>query len=218
MARRALDYLVGFTLSPVLWRKLPGSAAPGVCQSVALRLICEREAEIEIFRAREYWTIEAVFITPGGAPFTAKLTHLNGKRLISSTLNSQTLAEAAKAVVEKASSRSLVERQARPPQSAAAVHDVHAAAGGIAKTRFGAQADHAVRSAIYEGVDIGGETTGLITYMRTAGVQMAREAIGAIRDHRAGRSARTTCQARRAVHHRRPRTLRRRTRRSGRLM
>src|SRR5580698_9861106 len=81
MARRALDYLVGFTLSPVLWRKLPGSRSAGRVQSVALRLICEREAEIEIFRAREYWTIEAVFITPGGAPFTAKLTHLNGKRL-----------------------------------------------------------------------------------------------------------------------------------------
>ena len=64
MARRALDYLVGFTLSPVLWRKLPGSRSAGRVQSVALRLICEREAEIEIFRAREYWTIEAVFITP----------------------------------------------------------------------------------------------------------------------------------------------------------
>src|SRR5476649_2904141 len=80
LARRALDYLVGFTLSPVLWRKLPGSRSAGRVQSVALRLVCEREAEIEIFRAREYWTIEAVFITPGGAPFTAKLTHLNGDR------------------------------------------------------------------------------------------------------------------------------------------
>src|SRR3974390_1541179 len=81
LARRALDYLVGFTLSPVLWRKLPGSRSAGRVQSVALRLICEREAEIEVFRPREYWTIDAVFITPGGAPFTAKLTHLNGKRL-----------------------------------------------------------------------------------------------------------------------------------------
>src|ERR1700733_7176732 len=74
LARRALDYLVGFTLSPVLWRKLPGSRSPGRVQSVALRLICEREAEIEIFRPREYWTVEAVFTTPGGAPFTARLT------------------------------------------------------------------------------------------------------------------------------------------------
>src|SRR6202163_3339005 len=89
LARRALDYLVGFTLSPVLWRKLPGSRSAGRVQSVALRLICEREAEIEICRAREYWTIEAVFITPGGAPFTAKLTHLNGKRLDQFDLNTK---------------------------------------------------------------------------------------------------------------------------------
>src|SRR5690349_13280404 len=81
LARRALDYLVGFTLSPVLWRKLPGSRSAGRVQSVALRLICEREAEIEAFRAREYWTIEAEFATPSGERFTARLTHLDGKRL-----------------------------------------------------------------------------------------------------------------------------------------
>ena len=74
LARRALDYLVGFTLSPVLWRKLPGSRSAGRVQSVALRLICEREAEIEAFRAREYWTVEGRFPTPQGAPFTARLT------------------------------------------------------------------------------------------------------------------------------------------------
>src|SRR3982750_1212529 len=100
LARRALDYLVGFTLSPVLWRKLPGSRSAGRVQSVALRLICEREAEIEVFRAREYWTIEAVFITPGGPPFTARLTHLSGKRLDQFDLNTQALAEAAKAIIE----------------------------------------------------------------------------------------------------------------------
>ena len=92
MARRALDYLVGFTLSPVLWRKLPGSRSAGRVQSVALRLICEREAEIEVFRAREYWTIEALFLTPGNAPFTARLTHLNGKRLDQFDLNTEALA------------------------------------------------------------------------------------------------------------------------------
>src|ERR1700739_3207088 len=81
LARRALDYLVGFPLSPVLWRKLPGSRSAGRVQSVALRLICDREAEIEAFRPREYWSVEAVFTTPAGAPFTARLTHLNGKRL-----------------------------------------------------------------------------------------------------------------------------------------
>src|SRR6201747_2852279 len=99
MARRALDYLVGFTLSPVLWRKLPGSRSAGRVQSVALRLICDREAEIEVFRAREYWSIEALFLTPGAAPFTARLTHLDGKRLDQFDLNNETLALAAKAAV-----------------------------------------------------------------------------------------------------------------------
>ena len=79
MARRALDYLVGFTLSPVLWRKLPGSRSAGRVQSVALRLICEREAEIEVFRPREYWTVEGRFATALGAPFSARLTHLDGQ-------------------------------------------------------------------------------------------------------------------------------------------
>src|SRR5450631_4874990 len=92
LARRALDYLVGFTLSPVLWRKLPGSRSAGRVQSVALRLICDREAEIEAFRAREYWTVEADFTTPAGAPFTARLTHLHGKRLEQFDLSNEQLA------------------------------------------------------------------------------------------------------------------------------
>src|SRR3984885_2327870 len=100
LARRALDYLVGFTLSPVLWRKLPGSRSAGRVQSVALRLICEREAEIEAFRAREYWTIEADFVTPGGAQFTARLTHLDGKKLDQFDLPNEATAMAAKQAVE----------------------------------------------------------------------------------------------------------------------
>src|ERR1700722_1568528 len=100
LARRALDYLVGFTLSPVLWRKLPGSRSAGRVQSVALRLICEREAEIEAFRPREYWTVDGHFTTPGGAPFTARLTHLDGKRLDQFDLNTAELANRAKAQVE----------------------------------------------------------------------------------------------------------------------
>src|SRR6185312_15660199 len=81
LARRALDYLVGFTLSPVLWRKLPGSRSAGRVQSVALRLICEREAEIEVFKSDEYWTVDVVFTTDKGESFTAHLTHLDGKKL-----------------------------------------------------------------------------------------------------------------------------------------
>ncbi|MGD0431612.1 MAG: type I DNA topoisomerase [Acetobacteraceae bacterium] len=184
MARRALDYLVGFTLSPVLWRKLPGSRSAGRVQSVALRLICEREAEIEIFRAREYWTIEAVFVTPGGAPFTAKLTHLNGKRLDQFDLNNKDLAEAAKAVVEAGRfevgtvERKRVRRNPPPPFTTSTLQQE-----ASRKLGFGAQQTMRCAQQLYEGVDIDGETTGLITYMRTDGVQMAREAINAIRDH-----------------------------------
>src|SRR5689334_18870430 len=100
LARRALDYLVGFTLSPVLWRKLPGSRSAGRVQSVALRLICEREAEIETFRAREYWTIEANFTTPQGAPFIARLTHLDGHKLDQFDLGNEEVAQRARAAVE----------------------------------------------------------------------------------------------------------------------
>src|SRR5580698_7270901 len=99
LARRALDYLVGFTLSPVLWRKLPGSRSAGRVQSVALRLICEREAEIEVFKPREYWSVEAEFTTTSGERFTARLTHVNGKRLEKFDLpNEQAARDAAEAI------------------------------------------------------------------------------------------------------------------------
>ena len=184
MARRALDYLVGFTLSPVLWRKLPGSRSAGRVQSVALRLICEREAEIEIFKAREYWTIEAVFLTPGGAPFAAKLTHLNGKRLDQFDLNNKDLAEAAKAQVEVgAFTVGTVERRRvrRNPPAPFTTSTLQQEASR--KLGFGAQQTMRTAQGLYEGVEIDGETTGLITYMRTDGVQMAQEAIASIRDH-----------------------------------
>src|SRR3954466_11125822 len=100
LARRALDYLVGFTLSPVLWRKLPGSRSAGRVQSVALRLICEREAEVEAFRAREYWSVEGRFTTPQGAPFSARLTHLDGRKLDQFDLPDEASAMRAKAAVE----------------------------------------------------------------------------------------------------------------------
>src|SRR6266702_597779 len=99
LARRALDYLVGFTLSPVLWRKLPGSRSAGRVQSVALRLICEREAEIEAFKPREYWSIEVVLRTAAGQEFTARLTHLDGKKLDKFDLDSEVKARAAAAAI-----------------------------------------------------------------------------------------------------------------------
>ena len=184
MARRALDYLVGFTLSPVLWRKLPGSRSAGRVQSVSLRLICEREAEIEVFRAREYWTVEAAFATPAGAPFTAKLTHLAGKKLDQFDLNTEALALAAKAAVEAGAftvgsvERRRVKRNPPPPFTTSTLQQE-----ASRKLGFGAQQTMRLAQQLYEGIDIGGETVGLITYMRTDGVQMAREAVLAIRDH-----------------------------------
>src|ERR1700722_15676243 len=184
LARRALDYLVGFTLSPVLWRKLPGSRSAGRVQSVALRLICDREAEIEAFRAREYWTVEADFITPAGAPFSARLTHLEGKKLEQFDLPNEAIAMHAKQRVEagRFTVGSVEKRRVkRHPYAPFTTSTLQQEASR--KLGFGAQQTMRCAQQLYEGVDIDGETTGLITYMRTDGVQMAREAIGAIRDH-----------------------------------
>ena len=184
LARRALDYLVGFNLSPVLWRKLPGSRSAGRVQSVALRLICEREAEIEAFRAREYWTVEGRFATPSGAGFSARLPHHEGRKLEQFDLPNEAAAMAAKAAVEagKFSVASVEKRRTRrnpPPPFTTSTLQMEASR----KLGMGAQAAMRVAQQLYEGADIGGETVGLITYMRTDGVQMARDAMFAIRDH-----------------------------------
>jgi DNA topoisomerase-1 len=189
LARRALDYLFGYTLSPVLWRKLPGSKSAGRVQSVALRLICDREAEIEVFRPREYWTVEADFTTPpsssgGGKPFTAKLSQLGGKKLDQFDLAKKDDADRAVAAIEAgpftvASVETKRTRRNPPPPFMTSTLQMEASR----KLRFGAKRTMQLAQKLYEGVDIGGETVGLITYMRTDGVQMAREAMFAIRDH-----------------------------------
>ncbi|AOX17684.1 type I DNA topoisomerase [Kozakia baliensis] len=184
LARRALDYLVGFTLSPVLWRKLPGSKSAGRVQSVALRLICEREAEIEVFKPREYWTVTGDFATPANAAFTARLTHLDGRKLDQFDLNDEAKAFAARDAVSAArfTVRSVERRKAKrnppPPFTTSTLQQE-------ASRKIGMSAQTTMRTAqqLYEGVDLGGETVGLITYMRTDGVQMASEAIGSIRQH-----------------------------------
>ena len=187
LARRALDYLVGFTLSPVLWRKLPGSRSAGRVQSVALRLICEREAEIEAFKAREYWSVEAGFTTPAGAPFTARLTHLDGKRLDQFDLNNAELANRAKSLVEAGNyevasvERKRVRRNPPAPFTTSTLQQE-----ASRKLGYGAQQTMRLAQGLYEGVEIDGDTVGLITYMRTDGVQMAKEAIDAIRAHVGG--------------------------------
>lgn len=181
MARRALDYLVGFTLSPVLWRKLPGSRSAGRVQSVALRLICERETEIESFKSDEYWTVTAAF-EKDGAAFDARLTHLNGDKLDKLSLGTEAQARAAVATVE-AGSLSVVKvdkkktrRNPSPPFTTSTLQQEAAR-----KLHFSAARTMQVAQRLYEGVSIGGETVGLITYMRTDGVTMAGEAVSACR-------------------------------------
>ncbi len=182
LARRALDYLVGFTLSPVLWRKLPGSRSAGRVQSVALRLICDRESEIEKFRAEEYWTIEADFLTPRGGLVTAQLQRLDGAKLDKLAIQSEARAHAAEDKIEGAQfhvgevERKQARRHPYPPFTTSTLQQE-----ASRKLGFGAKRTMQIAQRLYEGVDVGGETVGLITYMRTDGVQMAAEAISATR-------------------------------------
>ncbi len=183
LARRALDYLVGFTLSPLLWRKLPGSRSAGRVQSVALRLICEREAEIEAFKPREFWTIEADFTAPDGSVFTARLTDLDGKKLDKFDLPDEATAQAAAATVRagapfKVSSveRKSVKRHPFPPFTTSTLQQE-----ASRKLGLGASQTMRIAQRLYEGVDIEGETVGIITYMRTDGVTLAQDAIEASR-------------------------------------
>jgi DNA topoisomerase-1 len=183
LARRALDYLVGFTLSPVLWRKLPGSRSAGRVQSVALRLICERESEIEAFKPREYWSIEVEFQTPTGERLTARLTHLDGKRLDKFDIADEATARAAAERLLRhpnyavaAVERKQIRRNPPPPFTTSTLQQE-----ASRKLGFGASRTMRVAQRLYEGVDIFGETVGLITYMRTDGVVMSNEAIEAAR-------------------------------------
>ena len=182
MARRALDYLVGFSISPVLWRKLPGARSAGRVQSVALRLICEREAAIEAFVAQEYWTVEAELGKADGRNFNARLTHLNGKKLGKLDINSETEAFAAAAAIE-AEGLSVVDIQTKrirenpkPPFTTSTLQQE-----ASRKLGFSASRTMQIAQKLYEGVNIGSETTGLITYMRTDGVQLGSEALASVR-------------------------------------
>ena len=187
LARRALDYLVGFTLSPVLWRKLPGSRSAGRVQSVALRLVVQREIEIEQFKTQEYWTVDAD-VTAGSDPFLARLAKHDGKRLTKFDLNTEALATAARAAVEAgqfkvtAVEKKPAKRTPAPPFTTSTLQQE-----ASRKLGFSAQRTMQAAQKLYEGVDIGGETVGLITYMRTDGVQVAQEAIVEAREVIAGR-------------------------------
>ena len=183
LARRALDYLVGFTLSPVLWRKLPGSRSAGRVQSVALRLICEREAEIEAFKTREYWTVEVTFTTPSGQSFVGRLTHLDGKRLDRFDLDTEAKARAAADAILRAPGFAVVEIESRqvrrnpfPPFTTSTLQQEASRKLGLSASRT-----MQIAQRLYEGVDLDGETVGLITYMRTDGVAISGEVIAAAR-------------------------------------
>lgn len=183
LARRALDYLVGFTLSPVLWRKLPGSRSAGRVQSVALRLICDRELEIEAFRAQEYWTIDGAFASPRGDAFGARLAAIDGKRLgkldIGNEASATAIVSALKSAhftVDSVESKP-VKRHPYPPFRTATLQQE-----ASRKLGFSSAKTMQVAQRLYEGVNIGGEVTGLITYMRTDGVDLAGEAIAATRN------------------------------------
>ncbi|MEL6379741.1 MAG: type I DNA topoisomerase, partial [Pseudomonadota bacterium] len=181
LARRALDYLVGFNLSPVLWRKLPGSRSAGRVQSVALRIICEREIEIETFVPREYWSVAA---TAKGAsqPFAARLVLHAGEKITKFSLENEAMATAAKAAVE-AAAFSVASVEAKPSRRNPPPPFTTSTMQQEASRKLGFNAARTMRTAqrLYEGIDIGGETTGLITYMRTDGIDMAPEAVTDVR-------------------------------------
>jgi len=180
-ARRALDYLVGFRLSPVLWRKLPGSKSAGRVQSVALRLIAEREKEIEDFKAQEYWTIEAM-LESEGKKFAAKLTESEGKKLDKFDIPTADAANAILAKIGKTLTIFNIEskKQTRKPAPPFTTSTLQQEASR--KLGFSAKMTMQIAQRLYEGVDLGGDTTGLITYMRTDSVNLSQEAVGAMRD------------------------------------
>src|SRR5689334_3791744 len=182
MARRALDYLVGFTLSPVLWRKLPGARSAGRVQSVALRLVCDRELEIEKFVPREYWSLAALLATLRGDTFEARLVGADGQKIQRLDIGSGAEADQFKRDLDQATftvgsvEAKPAKRNPYPPFTTSTLQQE-------ASRKLGFAPAHTMRIAqrLYEGVDIGGETVGLITYMRTDGVQLAPEAVGQTR-------------------------------------
>ncbi|MCX5580208.1 type I DNA topoisomerase [Kaistia terrae] len=183
LARRALDYLVGFTLSPVLWRKLPGARSAGRVQSVALRLVCDRENEIEIFRPREYWSLLATLATPRGDEFEARLVGADGKKISRLDVGTAEEAEAFRAALD-AGRYTIADIESKPAKRHPFAPFTTSTLQQEASRKLGFAPNRTMQLAqrLYEGVELGGETVGLITYMRTDGVDMAPEAVAAVRD------------------------------------
>ena len=183
LARRALDYLVGFTLSPVLWRKLPGSRSAGRVQSVALRLICDRELEIEAFKSQEYWTIDGTFTTPNGQEFSASLQAIAGQKIGKLDIKDGASARAIEQILKNARvTVDSVESKPAKRHPYAPFRTSTLQQEASRKLGFSSAKTMQVAQRLYEGVDIDGDTVGLITYMRTDGVDIAPEGIAAARN------------------------------------
>ena len=183
LARRALDHLIGFSISPILWRKLPGSKSAGRVQSVALKLICEREIEIEKFNIEEYWSISSIFSKNNNENFSAKLFVLDSKKLAKMDLKSEDDANQALDKIRKSSfniSKIETKRVKRNPLAPFTTSTLQQEASN--KLGFGASRTMRIAQKLYEGINIGSETTGLITYMRTDGVQLSSQAIDELRN------------------------------------
>ena len=183
-ARRALDYLVGFNLSPLLWKKVHPGLSAGRVQSPALRLICEREHEIEKFEPREYWTIESDLEEKGDA-FEAKLTHFEGTKLSQFDIGNEEHATRVRGAIEEASGGNLtvstIERKKRRRHPAPPFTTSTLQQEASRKLGFGASRTMRVAQQLYEGINVDGERTGLISYMRTDSVNLANDAIEQIR-------------------------------------
>ncbi len=182
LARRALDHLIGFSISPILWRKLPGSKSAGRVQSVALKLICEREIEIEKFNIEEYWSITSIFSKDDKQQFTAKLSVLDNNKLAKMDLKNEKETNLALEKIRNSSfnitkiSTKRVKRNPMPPFTTSTLQQE-----ASNKLGFGASRTMRIAQKLYEGINIGSETTGLITYMRTDGVQLSTQAIDELR-------------------------------------
>ncbi|MGB5832067.1 MAG: type I DNA topoisomerase [Thiohalocapsa sp.] len=189
-ARRALDYLVGFNLSPLLWKKVRRGLSAGRVQSPALRLIVERELEIEAFESREYWTVEADALTDG-KPLTAKLIEFEGDKVEQFSITNEERAKAVEQELVKSAVGKLrvdrVERKQRKRNPAPPFITSTLQQEAARKLGFTAQRTMRTAQQLYEGVDIGGGAVGLITYMRTDSVNLAQEALVELRDYVAER-------------------------------
>ncbi len=183
-ARRALDYLVGFNLSPLLWKKIRRGLSAGRVQSPALRLIVERELEIEAFKKREYWTIESK-VSASEQPFKAKLTHFSGEKLSQFSVTDEQRAKEIKDAIESVAVGQLLvkklQKKQRKRNPAAPFTTSTLQQEAARKLGFTTKKTMQIAQQLYEGVTIGGESTGLITYMRTDSVNLADEAVDDIR-------------------------------------